>query len=91
MVDIRRKKCEVAGCRYAASYGDTVERTKRFCARHKLDGMFSYQDLVGCVTYHTSNVLAAMTDDAAHERKLLDSKDVLRSLSQTALPVVMEC
>lgn len=46
MVDIRPKKCEVAGCKYAANYGDKVELTRRFCARHKLDGMFCYQDLV---------------------------------------------
>ena len=50
-MDIRPKKCEIAGCKYAANYGDTVKRTRRFCARHKLEGMFSYQDLVRWVTY----------------------------------------
>lgn len=40
------KKCEEVGCNYAAKFGDTVERTRRFCARHKLNGMLSYEELV---------------------------------------------
>lgn len=46
MVVIAPKTCESPGCKYAASFGDTTQRTRRFCARHKLEGMLSYQELV---------------------------------------------
>lgn len=91
-MDTRPKNCEISGCKYAANYGDTVERTRRFCARHKLDGMFSYQDLVrlGDVRVLYS---PATTDDVAHGRKLLDSKEALRRHNKTALLLMyqMEC
>lgn len=41
------KRCESVGCKYAANFGDTTQRTRRFCARHKLGGMLSYRELVG--------------------------------------------
>lgn len=46
MVDITPKRCESVGCKYAANFGDMTQRTRRFCARHKLGGMLSYQELV---------------------------------------------
>eukprot|EP00752_Nemacystus_decipiens_P007352 g6575.t2 len=45
MVDITPKRCESVGCKYAANFGDKTQRTRRFCARHKLGGMQSYQEL----------------------------------------------
>lgn len=45
-MDITPKRCESVGCKYAANFGDTTQRTRRFCARHKLGGMLSYQELV---------------------------------------------
>lgn len=46
MVDSTPKTCEEVGCTYAAKYGDTVQRTRRFCARHKMHGMLTYSELV---------------------------------------------
>ncbi|CAM9390857.1 unnamed protein product, partial [Scytosiphon promiscuus] len=45
MLDSTPKQCESIGCNYVANFGDTTQRTRRFCARHKLGGMLSYQDL----------------------------------------------
>lgn len=47
MLDITPKRCESAGCNYSASFGDTTQRTRRFCARHRRRGMLSYKELVG--------------------------------------------
>ncbi|CAN0456395.1 unnamed protein product, partial [Ectocarpus sp. 12 AP-2014] len=45
MVDNTPTQCEAEGCNYSASFGDMGQRTRRFCARHKLAGMLSYQEL----------------------------------------------
>lgn len=75
MVDTRPKKCEISGCKYAANYGDTLERTRRFCARHKLDGMFSYQDLVRLgdtrVLYPPRRLMIWLTKGSCWIRKTL--------------------
>lgn len=47
MVDIQPKQCQETGCKYAASFGDRREKKIRFCARHKLLGMISIQEMVG--------------------------------------------
>lgn len=47
MVDIQPKQCQETGCKYAASFGDRGEKKIRFCARHKLLGMISIQEMVG--------------------------------------------
>lgn len=49
MLDSTPKQCESAGCNYSANFGDTTQRTRRFCARHRQEGMLSYQELVGDV------------------------------------------
>ncbi|CAM9438469.1 unnamed protein product [Ectocarpus fasciculatus] len=52
MVDNTPTQCEAEGCNYSASFGDLGQRTRRFCARHKLAGMLSYQELVGVAKRH---------------------------------------
>lgn len=52
MVDNTPTQCEAEGCNYSASFGDMGQRTRRFCARHKLAGMLSYQELVGVARRH---------------------------------------
>lgn len=46
MVDIQPKQCQESGCKYAASFGDRVDKMIRFCARHKLSGMINIQEMV---------------------------------------------
>lgn len=46
MVDVSRRTCEGIGCIYEAKYGNPEQRTKRFCARHKLEGMLTLEDMV---------------------------------------------
>ena len=46
MVDVSRRTCEGIGCIYEAKYGNPEQRTKRFCARHKLEGMLILEDMV---------------------------------------------
>lgn len=46
MVDVSRRTCEEIGCIYKAKYGYLEQRTKRFCARHKLEGMLTLEDMV---------------------------------------------
>lgn len=48
MIDIQPSKCEEVRCKYGARFGDTQEKKKRFCARHKPRGMVDVQNLVGC-------------------------------------------
>lgn len=48
MVDCTPTQCEDESCKYAASYGSQVERYRRFCARHKVDGMQNFKNWVCC-------------------------------------------
>ena len=44
MVDVKSKKCERSGCNKRPTFNFDGERTGRFCAQHKLDGMVNVTD-----------------------------------------------
>lgn len=85
MVDSTPKRCESNGCKYAANFGNAAQRTRRFCARHKLGGMLSYQELVGALapvgaTDGLLTVEARLCGAAAIERMTCLTRQFLNKL-----------
>lgn len=56
MINIQPTKCEEIGCKYGASFGDAQQRKKRFCARHKSQGMVNVQNLVSGSISHIAQI-----------------------------------
>jgi hypothetical protein len=54
MIDVMSKRCEHVGCITLATFGDPVEKKKRFCDDHKLPGMIDVMSKKcehdGCIT-----------------------------------------
>ena len=79
-IDVTHKRCEYDECKTIATFGDPVEKKKRFCDDHKLDGMIDVVsklcEHVGCITRATFGDPVEKTKRFCDDHKLAGMIDV---------------